>query len=229
MSDLLANGAAWLADHLAASSSKPVRFYRGTNYGIVNATIGRSTFESQNENGIIENWESRDFIVRTSSLPFGEPKRADYIVETIEGIDVTYEVTAPRGVPLFHYGDAFRETVRVHAIAKGESAGISPTLKRRFWGAFAGDTISGSQIAASLATDLGGSRAQSRTIAAQTAYIYVVLPTSFGVPTFAVSGLTTSAWETTQRTITFSGQTATSYGIYRSTYPITGTVNLVVA
>jgi hypothetical protein len=48
------------------------------------------------------------------------------------------------------------------------------------------------------------------------------------VPTFAVSGLTSSAWETTQRTITFTGQAATSYGIYRSTYPITGTVNLAV-
>jgi hypothetical protein len=85
------------------------------------------------------------------------------------------------------------------------------------------------QIVASLANDLGGSRAQSRTITAQTAYIYVVLPTSFGVPTFAVSGLTTSAFETTQRTITFAGQSAFSYGIYRSTYPITGTVNLTVS
>jgi hypothetical protein len=84
------------------------------------------------------------------------------------------------------------------------------------------------QIVASLSSDLGGTRAQTRMIAAQTAYIYVVLPTSFGVPVFAVSGLTSSAWETTTRSITFTGQTAQSYGIYRSTYPITGTVNLVV-
>ena len=26
-----------------------------------------------------------------------------------------YEVAAPRGVPLFHYGDAFQTCVRVHA------------------------------------------------------------------------------------------------------------------
>jgi hypothetical protein len=229
MSDLLANGAAWLADHLAASSSKPVRFYRGTNYGIVNATVGKSSFESQNESGIIETWESRDFIIRANTLPFGEPQRADYIVETIDGIDVTYEVTAPHGIPLFHYGDAFRQTVRVHAIAKAESAGVAATLRRRFWGSFASETMTDAQIVASLANDLGGSRAQSRTITAQTAYIYVVLPTSFGVPTFAVSGLTSSAWETTQRTITFAGQSALSYGIYRSTYPITGAVTLTVS
>jgi hypothetical protein len=40
--------------------------------------------------------------------------------------------------------------------------------------------------------------------------------------------LTSSAWETTTRSIAFTGQAAQSYGIYRSTYPITGTVNLVV-
>jgi hypothetical protein len=178
---------------------------------------------------VVETWESRDYIVKAGSLPFGEPQRHDKIVEALNGVDITYEVTSPRGVPVFHYGDAFRQTIRVHTIATAESAGIVPTLKRRFWGAFAGETITDAQIVASLANDLGGSRAQSRTITAATAYIYVVLPTSFGVPAFAVGGLTSSAWETTQRTITFAGQTATSYGIYRSTYPITGTVNLVVA
>jgi len=229
MSDLLASGAAWLAAQLSAGASRSVRYSRGADYGTVNATIGTSRFESQGTSGVIEQWESRDFVIKAGTLPFGEPLRHDKIVETVNGVDVTYEVTSPRGVPVFHYGDAFRQTVRVHTIATAESAGIAPTLRRRFWGAFAATTITDAQIVASLANDLGGSRAQSRTITAQTAYIYVVLPTSFGVPTFAVSGLTTSAFETTQRTITFTGQSAVSYGIYRSTYPITGTVNLVVS
>jgi hypothetical protein len=229
MSDLIANGAAWLAGQLAASASKTVRYYRGVDFGAVQATIGKSTFESQGQSGIIESWESRDYTIKAGTLPFGEPLRHDRIVETIDGIDITYEVTAPRGVPVFHYGDAFRQTVRVHTIATGESAQVAPTLRLRFWGAFAATTITDAQIVASLSSDLGGSLAQARTITAATAYIYVVLPTSFGVPTFAVSGLSSSAWETTQRTITFTGQTATSYGIYRSTYPITGTVNLTVS
>jgi hypothetical protein len=129
---------------------------------------------------------------------------------------------------VFHWGDAFRQTVRVHTIATAEASQVAATLRRRFWGAFATTTITDAEIIASLSNDLGGSRAQSRTITAATSYIYVVLPASFGAPTFAVSGLTSSAWETTTRTITFSGQSALSYGIYRSTYPITGTVNLVV-
>lgn len=228
MPDMLASGAAWLADQLSAGAARSVRYQRGADYGSVLAVVGTSRFESQGTSGVVETWESRDFIVKTGSLPFGEPLRHDKIVETLNGIDVTYEVTSPRGVPVFHYADAFRQSVRVHTIATTEAAPIAPTLRRRFWGAFAAETITDAQIVASLSTDLGGSRAQARTITASTAYVYVVLPTSFGVPTFAVSGLTTSAFETTQRTITFAGQAATSYGIYRSTYPITGTVNLTV-
>lgn len=229
MSDLLASGAAWLADQLAAGAAKSCRYYRGVDYGVVSATIGTSRFESQGQSGVVETWESRDYMIRVGTLPFGEPLRHDKIVETINGVDVTYEVTSPRGVPVFHYGDAFRQTVRVHTVATAESSQVSPTLRRRFWGSFAGEAITDAQIVASLSSDLGGSLAQSRTITASTAYLYVVLPASFGTPVFAVSGLTSSAWETMTRTITFSGQAATSYGIYRSTYPITGTVNLVVS
>lgn len=229
MSDLLASGASWLAGQLSASASRSARYYRAANYGVINATVGTSRFESQGTSGVLEMWESRDFVIKAGTLPFGEPLRHDKIVETVNGVDVTYEVTSPRGVPVFHYGDAFRQTVRVHTIATAESSQVVPTLRARFWGSFASVTITDAQIVASLSSDLAGSRAQSRTVVAATAYLYVVLPTSFGTPTFAVSGLTSSAWETTTRTITFAGQSALSYGIYRSTYPITGTVNLVVA
>lgn len=229
MADLLASGASWLAGHLLAAASRQVQYRRGADFVSVLASVGNSRFESQGTSGVIEVWESRDFLFKEGLLPFGEPVRHDTIIETLNGIDVTYEVTSPRGVPVWHYGDAFRTTIRVHTVAVAESSPVPATLRRRFWGAFAGETITEAQILASLSTDLGGSRAQSRTITAATAYLYVVLPTSFGVPTFAVSGLTSSAWETTQRTIAFAGQSATSYGIHRSTYPITGTVNLTVS
>ena len=229
MSDMLASGASWLAGQLAAGASRSVRYSRGADYGTVNATIGTSRFESQGTSGVIEQWESRDFIIKAGTLPFGEPVRHDKVIDTVNGIDITYEVTSPRGVPVFHWGDAFRQTVRVHTIATAEASQVAATLRRRFWGSFASETITDQQVVASLANDLGGSRAQARTITAATAYIYVVLPTSFGTPVFAVSGLTSSAWETTQRTITFAGQSALSYGIYRSTYPITGTVSLTVS
>jgi len=114
VADMLSAGAAWLADQLAASASLTVAYKRGANSSQFVATIGKSMFESSGQNGVTEQWESRDYIVKTADLPYGEPLRGDLIVEDIGGVSVFYEVTAPRGVPLFHYGDAFQQLVRVH-------------------------------------------------------------------------------------------------------------------
>ena len=111
---MLSDGAAWMADQLAASASLTCAYRRGANSSQFVATIGKSTFESSGQNGVTEQWESRDYIVKTADLPYGEPLRGDVIVEDIGGVSVFYEVTAPRGVPLFHYGDAFQNLVRVH-------------------------------------------------------------------------------------------------------------------
>jgi len=114
MADMLSDGASWLADQFAASASLTVAYKRGVNSSQFVATIGKSMFESSGQNGVTEQWESRDYIVKTADLPYGEPLRGDLIVEDIGGVSVFYEVAAPRGVPLFHYGDAFQQLVRVH-------------------------------------------------------------------------------------------------------------------
>jgi hypothetical protein len=114
VADMLSDGAAWMADQLAASASLTVAYKRGANSSQFVATIGKSMFESSGQNGVTEQWESRDYIVKTADLPYGEPLRGDVIVEDLGGVSVFYEVTAPRGVPLFHYGDAFQNLVRVH-------------------------------------------------------------------------------------------------------------------
>ena len=114
MADMLSAGAEWLADQFAASASLTVAYKRGNNSSQFVATIGKSMFESSGQNGVTEQWESRDYIVKTADLPYGEPLRGDMIVEDIGGVSVFYEVAAPRGVPLFHYGDAFQHLVRVH-------------------------------------------------------------------------------------------------------------------
>lgn len=115
MADMLANGAAWLASQLHSSAGRTVTYQRGGSAVDVTATIGRSEFQSQNSQGLIEVWQSRDYLIRYSDLPFGEPVRGDVIVEEIGDDLATYEVTTPRGVPVFHV-DAFRTLVRVHTI-----------------------------------------------------------------------------------------------------------------
>lgn len=117
MADLLASGAAWLTGQLKAAAGTTVTYTRSNESVDVIATIGRSEFEAANQSGVVERWESRDFLITAADLPFGLPERGDEIVEARGGDVVTYEVTSPRGVPEWHYGDAFRSIVRVHTIA----------------------------------------------------------------------------------------------------------------
>ena len=116
MADLLSSGASWLAGQLKAAAGTVVTYRRGAEEAQVTATIGRSQFEATNQSGVLERWESRDYLISTADLPFGNPERGDVIVEFDNGLYVEYEVASPRGVPEWHYGDAFRSIVRVHAV-----------------------------------------------------------------------------------------------------------------
>jgi hypothetical protein len=117
VADLLAAGASWLAGQLKTAAGRDVTYRRNGNEVTVTATIGRSQFESQNQSGVIENWESRDYLLPLGDLPFGEPLRGDVLVEAIGDDVLEFEVAAPRGVPVFHFGDAYRAIVRVHTKA----------------------------------------------------------------------------------------------------------------
>ena len=114
MADLLRSGAAWLADRLKESAGSTIVYVRGPHRATMTATIGTSRFEAQGANGVVEQWESRDYIVSAGSLPSGEPERGDRIFEEYGTETVTYEVVTPRGVPTWHYADAFQQTIRIH-------------------------------------------------------------------------------------------------------------------
>lgn len=114
MADLLADGASWLTSQLKAAAGRTVTYRRSGEEAEVVATVGSSRFEAQNQSGVLEQWESRDYMITTADLPFGDPERGDRIVEDQGGELVEYECASPRGVPEWHYGDAFRSIVRVH-------------------------------------------------------------------------------------------------------------------
>jgi len=220
--DLLRSGTSWLADTLNASAGYAVTYRRGNNSASVIATIGKSLFEAGSQSGVIESFESRDYLLRTEDLPFGVPQRGDLILESTGGIVTTYEVSTPRGVPLFRYADAFRTMVRVHTTMNANSGTIPATLLARAVGASSSAAATDAEILA-LHVDLAASSALLRTVTASSAYLYVVLPNSFGTPTLKVNGIVSSAWSTSTRSITFTGQASTPYTIWRSTYAITGT------
>lgn len=114
--DMLADGAAWLADQLKQSVASTVVFVRGSTAIEVRATVASSVFDAQNQSGVLERWESRDYVVQTADLPFGHPVRGDKIVETIDEVSTTFDVASPQGMPLWRYGDGFRKTVRIHTV-----------------------------------------------------------------------------------------------------------------
>lgn len=119
MADLIRSGAAWLADQLKSNAGASVEYRRGNATATVTAVVGRSVFESQDQSGVSETWESRDYIIKAIDFPHSEPLRGDRIVETLDGVSVVFEVVSPRGVPLFHHGDPFHQTIRVHTSRVG--------------------------------------------------------------------------------------------------------------
>jgi hypothetical protein len=117
MSDILADGAAWLDGMRRAHLSRHVSYKRDGVTSPCLATISSSVFETQTEMGVVERWESRDFIVSAGDMPMDYPERGDYITDTIGGVAVTYQVSAPRGAPVWKWADASRTAMRIHTTA----------------------------------------------------------------------------------------------------------------
>lgn len=121
MPDILADAAAWLDGMRRSHMSRYVSYSRGGVSSPCLATVSQSVFESQSEMGVIERWESRDFIISASQLPVDIPQRGDKIVETLGEAVVTYEVCAPRGSPVWRHADPFRTSVRIFTKAISET------------------------------------------------------------------------------------------------------------
>jgi hypothetical protein len=118
MANLLETGASWLADQLKAHASHSVTYIRGTEQVAVQATIGKTEFEIDDESGIIIRSQSRDFLIQAADLQLGSveslPVAGDLIRDTQGSNTFVYEVMAPGNEPPYRYSDPFRKLLRVH-------------------------------------------------------------------------------------------------------------------
>jgi hypothetical protein len=118
MPDLFAEGASWLIDQLKVHASKPVTYQRGAASVTVQATIGRTEFEQTTDEGIVEKFESRDFLIQAADLVLAGgptvPQRGDRIVESLGTATLTYEVLPNLNLPAYRYSDSYRKLFRVH-------------------------------------------------------------------------------------------------------------------
>jgi hypothetical protein len=227
MQDMIAIGETWFRsqrrEHLATEVSyQPTVGLTRT----VRATVVVGQWESVDSSGQILRTETRDFLVDTTDLA-QDPKKGDRIVYG----DVTYEVMVPPGAQHhWRWSDRNETLRRIHTmVVSGAAASANDTLLVRAVGASTAAAITDEQIVAQLTLDLGTGRSISQQVTAAAAYLYIVLPDSFGTPMVSVNGFRVTAFQATSRSITFSGQTARAYTIYRSTYPVTGSVLVEVA
>jgi hypothetical protein len=225
MQDLIAKGEAWFEqqrrEHLAATVE-----YRPADSLLprtCRATLVVGRWEAVDSAGQIVRLETRDFFIHRDDLP-QDPKRGDKIAVDENGSEKLYEVSIPDGSRnAWRWADRSETVRRIHTMAVSNPSPLpaGPMLVRAI-GVSTESAITDAQIKAQLTLEMGTTRALTRQLVAASAYVYVVLPVSFGEPTIKVNGIPSSAWETVTRSIDFTGQASTSYKVFRSTYAITG-------
>lgn len=231
MQDIIAKGETWFEaqrrEHLAVTVN-----YQPT-VGLARdckATLITGKWESVDSAGNIVRMETRDFFIHRDELT-QDPQRGDLVVVTENGLQKTYKVTIVDGTKqAWRWSDRSERIRRIHTMGVGQSVvvpHVSPFLVRGV-GVSADATLDDEGIKETLTLDLGTGRALSRLMTVASQYVYVVLPDSFGVPTFKVNGVTSTALALVTRSIEFDGQASRAYRVYRSAYVMTGIVDIEV-
>ncbi|MBE3099499.1 MAG: hypothetical protein IMZ44_20465, partial [Planctomycetes bacterium] len=114
MADLLEWASAWLDGMRQKHLAHAVAYCRGEESVEVQAAIGRTVFEIADAYGVVEQSESRDFLIPVVDLVLGDavtlPERGDRIRETQDGRVFVYEVMAPGKEPHYRFSDVYRRT-----------------------------------------------------------------------------------------------------------------------
>ena len=124
MTDLLQESSTWLEVNRDEKLTIEVSYSRdGNAIPAVAATVGKTEFEIDNGFGVVERWQSRDFLILAEDLDFGLgvtfPERGDKIREIQGSTTFVYEVMSPPGQDFFRYSDQFRQTLRIHTKQTG--------------------------------------------------------------------------------------------------------------
>jgi hypothetical protein len=123
---MLEDAQLWLEEQRHQNMTVPVAYQRGGGETIeMQATLGKSTFKSEDDYGRLIRTVSTDFLIRVQDLVIDDenviPQAGDYIFyprasETNSKVGV-YEVTAINGQPPWRYSDVNNKTFRVHTKA----------------------------------------------------------------------------------------------------------------
>lgn len=116
---ILEEAAEWLNDQREKCLSVPIVYRRKGKMPVsMTASVGRTLFRSETENGVTIRVESRDFLVSVDQMP-REPQRGDRI--TYAGR--IYEVLAPNGETVWRWSGPQHVTRRIHTKEIGGANG----------------------------------------------------------------------------------------------------------
>lgn len=121
--NLLANGASWLAERMESENSQPVTYARGSKSVTINASFAKTEFSVSDQDAILHEINSHDFILRVDQMRFGiqpfEPVAGDRILVEMNDRTRIYEVTeyghsADGTALIFRWCDPYKKQIRVH-------------------------------------------------------------------------------------------------------------------
>jgi hypothetical protein len=115
MNSLFDRGVQMLADRLP---KKTVELVRGTESMDVEAVIGESTFQVEDDRGVVLTYHTDDFIIRTADYQFDGratlPERGDRVRSTNGNQEMVHTVNMANGSPHWRYTDQTKTQIRLH-------------------------------------------------------------------------------------------------------------------
>lgn len=111
MPDLLQAGSRWLEQRRTEHCTQDVVYIRGSDSVTVKATIGRTRYETNDDQTVRVDFTDRDFLILAADLVLGgvnvTPKPGDRVRETHGAQTLVFEVIDWR------YSDPYRQTLRI--------------------------------------------------------------------------------------------------------------------
>ena len=118
MPNLLKKGASMLTSAMAASASDRLEYHRGTAVIAIDATRGKNTADSVNDDGFMIKVRFDDFLVPTDQLKLSgdriEPVAGDYIIDRTGSTPIKFEVCNTPTEPCWRYSDPNHLRIRIH-------------------------------------------------------------------------------------------------------------------
>lgn len=113
---MLDTGSLWLDSILGTSEGVEVTYRRGAaEVELEGVVVGQTLIGSDFGVGIVQTWQTRDYLIPTADLILGGNVTEPEVGDTIEQGGVTYRVTeADDGRPWRYSDEATRTMLRVH-------------------------------------------------------------------------------------------------------------------